>query len=57
MSDGEQAKPSFATYPIAGLPDLADDGAVIPQGTALAAEALGACRPPRPRGTAEPLPC
>ena len=30
ISDGEQTKPSFATYPIAGLPNLAPDGAVIP---------------------------
>jgi 5-methyltetrahydropteroyltriglutamate--homocysteine methyltransferase len=30
VSDGEQAKPSFATYPIAGLEALAPDGAVIP---------------------------
>ncbi|KAB2365049.1 cobalamin-independent methionine synthase II family protein [Actinomadura montaniterrae] len=30
VSDGEQAKPSFATYPLAGLPGLADDGVVIP---------------------------
>jgi len=29
VSDGEQAKPSFATYPIAGLADLAPDGAII----------------------------
>jgi 5-methyltetrahydropteroyltriglutamate--homocysteine methyltransferase len=29
VSDGEQSKPSFATYPIAGLPGLAPDGAVI----------------------------
>ena len=30
ITDGEQAKPSFATYPLAGLPSLAPDGAVIP---------------------------
>jgi 5-methyltetrahydropteroyltriglutamate--homocysteine methyltransferase len=30
ITDGEQAKPSFATYPIAGLESLAADGAVIP---------------------------
>ncbi|HEY2442763.1 MAG TPA: cobalamin-independent methionine synthase II family protein [Streptosporangiaceae bacterium] len=30
VSDGEQSKPSFATYPIAGSADLAPDGAVIP---------------------------
>lgn len=30
ISDGEQAKPSFATYPLAGLDNLAPDGAVIP---------------------------
>jgi 5-methyltetrahydropteroyltriglutamate--homocysteine methyltransferase len=30
VSDGEQSKPSFVTYPIAGSPDLAPDGAVIP---------------------------
>jgi 5-methyltetrahydropteroyltriglutamate--homocysteine methyltransferase len=29
VSDGEQAKPSFATYPVAGA-DLAPDGVVIP---------------------------
>jgi 5-methyltetrahydropteroyltriglutamate--homocysteine methyltransferase len=30
VTDGEQAKPSFATYPIAGLGNLAADGIVIP---------------------------
>jgi 5-methyltetrahydropteroyltriglutamate--homocysteine methyltransferase len=30
VTDGEQAKPSFATYPIAGLTNLAPDGATIP---------------------------
>lgn len=30
ISDGEQAKPSFATYPLAGLENLAPDGVVIP---------------------------
>src|SRR5437763_7660715 len=30
ISDGEQAKPSFATYPIHGLTSLAPDGVVIP---------------------------
>lgn len=30
ISDGEQSKPSFATYPIANLPNLVPDGAVIP---------------------------
>jgi 5-methyltetrahydropteroyltriglutamate--homocysteine methyltransferase len=30
ITDGEQTKPSFATYPIAGLPNLAPDGVVIP---------------------------
>ena len=30
VSDGEQGKPSFATYPLAGLPALAPDGVVIP---------------------------
>src|SRR5258706_13991412 len=30
ITDGEQRKPSFATYPIAGLAALASDGAVIP---------------------------
>ncbi|WP_169984660.1 cobalamin-independent methionine synthase II family protein [Microbispora sp. H10836] len=30
LVDGEQAKPSFATYPVAGLGTLAPDGAVIP---------------------------
>ena len=29
ITDGEQAKPSFATYPLAGLDALAPDGAVI----------------------------
>lgn len=29
ISDGEQTKPSFATYPLAGLPNLAPDGVVI----------------------------
>jgi 5-methyltetrahydropteroyltriglutamate--homocysteine methyltransferase len=30
VTDGEQAKPSFATYPVHGLPDVAPDGLVIP---------------------------
>ena len=30
ITDGEQAKPSFATYPLAGLQNLAPDGVVIP---------------------------
>ncbi|MFC5187555.1 cobalamin-independent methionine synthase II family protein [Actinomadura harenae] len=30
VTDGEQSKPSFATYPVAGLAALAPDGAVIP---------------------------
>jgi 5-methyltetrahydropteroyltriglutamate--homocysteine methyltransferase len=30
ISDGEQGKSSFATYPLEGLQDLAPDGAVIP---------------------------
>ncbi|MEU7512775.1 5-methyltetrahydropteroyltriglutamate--homocysteine methyltransferase [Streptomyces sp. NPDC042898] len=30
VTDGEQAKPSFLTYPVEGLSDLADDGVVIP---------------------------
>ena len=30
ITDGEQTKPSFATYPLAGLSNLAADGAVIP---------------------------
>jgi len=30
ISDGEQGKPSFATYPIDGLETLAPDGVVIP---------------------------
>ena len=30
VTDGEQAKPSFATYPIHGLSGLAPDGVVIP---------------------------
>ncbi|MFB4298466.1 cobalamin-independent methionine synthase II family protein [Actinomadura sp. NTSP31] len=30
VSDGEQAKPSFVTYPVEGLPGLASDGVVIP---------------------------
>ncbi|HEY5749444.1 MAG TPA: cobalamin-independent methionine synthase II family protein [Chryseolinea sp.] len=30
ISDGEQSKPSFATYPIAGMKQLAPDGVVIP---------------------------
>ncbi|OXM69947.1 cobalamin-independent methionine synthase II family protein [Amycolatopsis vastitatis] len=30
LTDGEQGKPSFATYPLAGLDALAPDGAVIP---------------------------
>ncbi len=30
VTDGEQSKPSFATYPLTGLDQLAPDGAVIP---------------------------
>jgi 5-methyltetrahydropteroyltriglutamate--homocysteine methyltransferase len=30
ITDGEQTKPSFATYPLAGLKNLASDGVVIP---------------------------
>lgn len=30
VTDGEQSKPSFATYPLAGLDNLAPDGVVIP---------------------------
>ncbi|MFN7974803.1 MAG: cobalamin-independent methionine synthase II family protein [Acidobacteriota bacterium] len=30
ITDGEQTKPSFATYPIAGMSSLAPDGVVIP---------------------------
>jgi 5-methyltetrahydropteroyltriglutamate--homocysteine methyltransferase len=30
ISDGEQTKPSFATYPLVGLENLDPDGAVIP---------------------------
>jgi len=30
ISDGEQSKPSFATYPISGLQNLAPDGVIIP---------------------------
>jgi 5-methyltetrahydropteroyltriglutamate--homocysteine methyltransferase len=30
ISDGEQTKPSFATYPLAGLDNLAPDGLTIP---------------------------
>ncbi|MCF0065119.1 cobalamin-independent methionine synthase II family protein [Dyadobacter chenwenxiniae] len=30
ISDGEQSKPSFATYPIHGLDNLSGDGVVIP---------------------------
>lgn len=30
VSDGEQTKPSFATYPLTGLKNLAPDGVVIP---------------------------
>ncbi|MEP7318450.1 MAG: cobalamin-independent methionine synthase II family protein [Panacibacter sp.] len=30
ITDGEQTKPSFATYPLAGLQNLAPDGVVIP---------------------------
>ncbi|MCW2933293.1 MAG: protein MetE [Actinomycetia bacterium] len=30
VTDGEQSKPSFATYPIAGFEDLAPDGVIIP---------------------------
>jgi 5-methyltetrahydropteroyltriglutamate--homocysteine methyltransferase len=30
LTDGEQTKPSFATYPIAGIGGLAPEGAIIP---------------------------
>src|SRR5260370_39023709 len=30
ITDGEQSKPSFATYPLAGLQALAPDGVVLP---------------------------
>src|SRR5271163_3161547 len=30
LTDGEQTKPSFATYPLSGLDNLASDGVVIP---------------------------
>src|SRR5262245_32353569 len=30
LTDGEQSKPSFATYPLQGITSLAPDGAVIP---------------------------
>jgi len=30
ISDGEQRKPSFATYPLVGLPNIATDGIVVP---------------------------
>lgn len=30
LTDGEQSKPSFATYPLDGISSLAPDGAVIP---------------------------
>ena len=30
ITDGEQSKPSFATYPLAGLSNLATEGVVIP---------------------------
>src|SRR6266478_2569184 len=30
ISDGEQTKPSFITYPLAGLDGLAPDGVVVP---------------------------
>jgi 5-methyltetrahydropteroyltriglutamate--homocysteine methyltransferase len=30
LTDGEQTKPSFATYPLSGLENLAPDGVVIP---------------------------
>ncbi|WBO62014.1 cobalamin-independent methionine synthase II family protein [Streptomyces camelliae] len=30
VTDGEQSKPSFLTYPIAGSPSLSSDGVVIP---------------------------
>ncbi|RMD99527.1 MAG: 5-methyltetrahydropteroyltriglutamate--homocysteine methyltransferase, partial [Calditrichaeota bacterium] len=30
ITDGEQTKPSFATYPLTGLQNLAPDGVVIP---------------------------
>lgn len=30
ITDGEQSKPSFATYPLTGLTNLAPDGVTIP---------------------------
>jgi methionine synthase II (cobalamin-independent) len=34
ITDGEQTKPSFATYPLSGLSNLAADGVVISFATA-----------------------
>lgn len=30
LTDGEQTKPSYATYPLQGIPNLASDGVIIP---------------------------
>src|SRR5882672_3596646 len=30
ITDGEQTKPSFATYPLAGMQHLSPDGVIIP---------------------------
>jgi 5-methyltetrahydropteroyltriglutamate--homocysteine methyltransferase len=40
ITDGEQTKPSFATYPLSGLENLAADGVTIPLRTVTP----GSCR-------------
>jgi len=41
ITDGEQTKPSFATYPIHGLTNLAPDGISIPLPMAMCANCPG----------------
>ncbi len=46
ITDGEQTKPSFATYPIAGLAELAPDGVTIPFADGQRARSRGSHRAP-----------
>jgi methionine synthase II (cobalamin-independent) len=41
ITDGEQTKPSSATYPLAGLSNLAADGVVIPFAEVIPVASLG----------------
>ena len=41
VTDGEQTKPSFATYPLVGLDNLSPDGVTIPFADALSTGRAG----------------